>query len=128
MSSVDAIEETFDNIANFLDKAKAELRINLGQSQSGNSTIGLSFVPEMVLNYVPSTEVVKKGMYDSCCGRVHVEVLLQNPETGLIHLEVYDEPDPTKRFTFISTDMFVRLFKRSKLIEYVTGRPPTPPK
>ncbi len=118
---MDHIENALTSLQEFVNKTMDDLRVSLKQQQPGNSTIGLSFEPDMVLNYVPSVEIIKPGLYDSSDGKVHVEVLRQDPETGLVHLEIYDEEDPYKRFDFASTGMFLRLFKPKSPLAYVTG-------
>lgn len=116
------LDNAKDQLVSFTNKLFEELRESLRQEQPGNSTIGISFEPDTVLNYVPSHEIVKTGIYVSNDETMHVEVLLQNPESGLIHLEVYDELDPSKRFDFTSTGMFLRLFKPTDPTAYVVGK------
>lgn len=118
---MNSIDDASTSIQSFVEKTMSELQEALRQTQPGNTTIGLSFDPAMVLHYVPSLLIVRPGLYDSCDGKIHVEVLSQDSKTGLVHLEIYDEEDPFKRFDFISTGMFVRLFQPKAAIDYVTG-------
>ena len=118
----DAVDDAFDGIEAFIKKTREELKQR--STKGSNSALDLSFNPKMVPGYVASRAIVKKGMYDSCCGSVHVEVLHQDLQSGLVHVEIYDEPDPYKRFDFISTGMFLLLFKPKSVVAYVLGGHP----
>lgn len=118
------VHDAKKSVLSFVARVFDELGSNLKAAQPGSLGVGLSFDPNIVVGYVPLHEVVRRGLYDCCDGRTHVEVLHQDVETGLIHLEIYDEEDPSKRFDFISTGMFLRLFKPKPVIEYVMGKAP----
>jgi hypothetical protein len=120
----DQLNKAKEQFHSFVDKSFAELARQL---QTTPGTTEGDFKPSMVPNYVPSHVVVKRGTYDSRCGQLHVEVLMQDLETGLIHVEIYDEDDPFKRFDFISTGMFVRLFRPKSVIDYILGKPSADP-
>lgn len=118
------VEEAMASIQVFVSKTLGELRDNLLKAGMPEE-IGDNFDIAMVPGYVPSTMIVRPGLYECCDGKTNVEVLKQDTKTGLIHLQVYDEEDPFKRFEFISTGMFVRLFRPRTPIAYVMGRPPS---
>lgn len=107
------IDDVFTDINAFIEKKKEELRNSLRQAQPGNSTIGISCDDQAVLDYVPTHGIVEMGTYISNDAKVYVEMLRQDPATGLIHLEVLNETEESKRFDYISTGMFERLFSKA---------------
>lgn len=109
---IEALKRLRTRLVEFVDSALDEFARELEKEAQ-------KFKPSMVPNYVPAKEIVKQGLYESCCGQLHVEVLMQDPSNGLIHVEIYEEDDPYKRFDFISTGMFIRLFRPTSSVDYV---------
>lgn len=109
---MDGLNDIKKRLLSFIENTFSEIGQRVDQEHN-------AFKPSMVPHYVPSHEIVKPGIYASKDECVHVEVLKQDRTTGLIHLLVYDEDDPYKKCDFISTGMFIRLFKTINPKDYV---------
>jgi hypothetical protein len=93
-----------------------DLRIELGLSFQAGGSIGVSFDPSIALIQLPKTVEVRNGLYISKDGKIKVEVIGQDPLTGMVQMEMSSTDAPEGRLEAMSSELFILFFKLAELI------------
>lgn len=104
-------------VEDYLTKWGEDLRSELGLSFQAGATIGISFDPSIQLTQLPQAVLIRNGMYISFDGRVKVEVIGQDPLTGMVQMEMSTHEHPEGRLEAMSSNLFVFLFVLSALVD-----------
>jgi hypothetical protein len=90
-------------------KIREEIEAELAK---GGTALSISFMPDLVLTKLPEVEAVPAGLYASQSAWMIVEVVGQDPETGMVTMEVPNEDTDDKRVESISAALFKQLFRQ----------------
>jgi hypothetical protein len=104
-------------IEEYLTKWGADLRTELGLSFQAGATIGISCDPSIQLSQLPPAVTVRNGLYTSFDGKMKVEVIGQDPMTGMVQLEMRTHDVPDGCLAAISADLFIFFFCPNDVVQ-----------
>lgn len=128
------LKRKLDELLAFLDKTKGistnarmtveeyvhkwgeDLRAELGLSFHVGGVIGISFDADLQLKYMPQVITVRNGLYTSYDGKIKVEVIDQEPLTGMVHMEMTTHDAPEGRLEVMSANLFIFFFVSNDVI------------